>query len=104
MVTKSLVKIYLKKGSLPGYTLKDTIKDRRIVLDKLIPKLKWGHIVKKLNILYIFNKNKHPNTAMKFRKDMFYIQKHNKKSKRKSIRSKRKSIRPKRKLKRSKRK
>lgn len=88
------MKIHLEKNSLPGYTLKDTIKERRNILDKLLPKLSWGNIVKKLNVLYVFNKNKNPTTAMKFRKDMVYIQKNNKKHsiKKSKKKSKKRSI------------
>ena len=83
---KSKVKIPVEKGALPGYTLKKSLKDRRMVLVKLSKKTSWGRVVKQLNVLYIYNKNKHPETALKFRRDMKYIQNYFKKSPRKSVR------------------
>ena len=71
----SSVRIHLEKNALPGYTLSLKQTERRQILSKLSKKLGWGNVVKKLNVLYIFNKNKHPETAAKFRKDMKYIQK-----------------------------
>ena len=62
---KSKVKIPVEKGALPGYTLKKSLKDRRVILVKLSKKTSWGTVVKKLNVLYIYNKNKHPETALK---------------------------------------
>jgi hypothetical protein len=73
--SKSRVRIYTKKGGLPGYTLKKSLKNRRSVLVKIAKKQTPGKVVKKLNVLYIYNKNNHPETAQKFRKDMKFIQK-----------------------------
>jgi hypothetical protein len=73
--SKSLVRIPVTKGKLPGYTLDKSVKSRRSVLKKLAKKDSWGKIVKRLNVLYIYNKNRHPENAMKFRRDMHYIQK-----------------------------
>ena len=69
-----VVKIHIEKGALPGYTLKDKITIRRKVLNNLVNEMSWGNIVKKLNVLFIFNRNLHPETADKFKKDMKYIQ------------------------------
>jgi hypothetical protein len=66
------------------------------ILKKLAKRDTWVTIVKRLNILYIYNKNRHPDIAAKFRRDMKYIQKEfspdylSKKSKRRSVK-KRKS-------------
>jgi len=70
------VKIHLEKNALPGYSLSIKKDERRKILDKLVNKFGWVNIVRKLNVLYIYNKNKHPKTAMKFRRDMKYIQKY----------------------------
>lgn len=72
--SKSRVRIYVTKGNLPGYTLKKSLAERRLVLEKLAKKDSWGTIVKRLNVLYIYNKNRHPETAIKFKRDMKYIQ------------------------------
>ena len=73
--SKSRVRIHIEKGALPGYTLSLKRADRREILDKLVKKLGWSNIVKKLNVLYIYNMNRYPVNAAKFRRDMYYIQK-----------------------------
>ena len=73
--SKSRVRIHIEKGALPGYTLSLQRTNRREILDKLVKKLGWSNIVKKLNVLYIYNKNRYPINAAKFRRDMYYIQK-----------------------------
>ena len=69
------VKIKLEKGELSGYTLKDKTSTRREILASYAISKGWGNVVKRLNVLFIFNKNNHPKTAEKFRNDMKYIQK-----------------------------
>jgi len=86
------LKIKLEKGSLPGYTLSMNQKDRRSLLDKLVLEYGWSNIVKKLNVLYVYNKNRYPENAMKFRKDMFYVQKKYRPSISRKSRKSRKSI------------
>lgn len=68
------VKIILKKGGLYGYSLKDSLQYRRSILEKYAD-INWGKVVKRLNVLSIFNKNKHPIISKKFKNDMKYIQK-----------------------------
>lgn len=72
---RSRIRIPTEKGALPGYTLSMKRSDRRDLLDKLTKKMGWSNIVKKLNVLYIYNMNRHPENAAKFRRDMYYIQK-----------------------------
>ena len=74
-VSKSRVRIHVTKGSLHGYSLYDKRADRREVLKKLAKKDTWETVVKRLNALYIYNKNKHPEVAAKFKRDMQFIQK-----------------------------
>ena len=99
--SKSKVRLHVEKGSLPGYFLADKQSHRRQILKKLAKRDTWGTIVKRLNVLYIYNKNRHPDTAAKFKRDMKFI--HNefspdyqtkKRSKRRSLkkRSKRRSL------------
>ena len=73
--SKSRVRIHIEKGALPGYSLSLKRSDRRELLDKLVKKYGWSNIVKKLNVLYIYNMNRYPVNAGKFRRDMYYIQK-----------------------------
>lgn len=93
------LKIKLEKGSLPGYTLSIKQKDRRSVLDKLVIEYGWSNIVKKLNILYVYNKNRYPQNAMKFRKDMFYVQKKYKPSMSRKSKKPKKSRKPRKSMK-----
>jgi len=72
---KKIVRIKVQKGGLAGYSLKLSLVNRRKALHKLVSQYGWGNIVKKLNVLYIYNKNNHPVTALKFRRDMKYVQK-----------------------------
>jgi len=72
---KKIVRIKVEKGSLHGYSLKLKLSERRKILNTLVNIYGLNNIVKKLNVLYVFNKNRYPNNAMKFRRDMQYIQK-----------------------------
>lgn len=71
---KSPVRIKAQKGGLHGYSLKLKLKDRRSILDRLVKVYGYSNIIKKLNLLYVYNKNNHPENALKFRRDMIYIQ------------------------------
>ena len=71
----SPVRIKAQKGGLYGYSLKLSLKDRRNILNRLIKIYGHNNIIKKLNLLYVYNKNNHPDNALKFRRDMIYIQK-----------------------------
>ena len=73
--SRSRIRIHIEKGGLPGYTIAVKRSDRRELLDKLVKKYGWSNIVKKLNVLYIYNMNRYPENAAKFRRDMYYIQK-----------------------------
>jgi hypothetical protein len=82
--------IKLEKGGLSGYSLKDSLVERRKVLKKLVKVYDYSGVIKRLNVLYIFNRNNHQTTANKFHRDMVYIKKL-KVSKSKSVKSVRKS-------------
>lgn len=71
--SRSKVRIPTKKGKLPDYHLSDTKEHRRNILHKIAKKDTWEEVVKRLNVLYIYNKNKHPEIASKFKRDMKYI-------------------------------
>ena len=68
--------IKLKKGLLHGYTLKNSLISRREILKNLTKSVSINTIIKRLNVLYIFNKNKHPENAKKFRNDMKFLQRY----------------------------
>jgi len=70
---KSKVRIYVKRGKLQGYSINDTIKSRRSILKKLLKKTPYGDIIKRLNVLAIYNKNIHPKTSEKVKSDISYI-------------------------------
>jgi chorismate mutase len=85
-LTKTKTGIYavkLSKGGLTGYTSKDTREERHKSLKKLINKLKKENFTKKeaivklirrLNIIAIYNKNKNPTVSKIYRKDIYWLQ------------------------------
>ena len=74
-VKKSKVRIYLKPGGLKGYRIKDTVKSRRSILKKLLQKNSYSTIIKRLNVLSIYNKNRYPEISKKVKSDISFIQK-----------------------------
>ncbi len=74
-VKKSKVRIYLKPGGLKGYRIKDTMKSRRSILKKLLKKNSYSTIIKRLNVLSIYNKNRNPEISKKVKSDISFIQK-----------------------------
>jgi hypothetical protein len=79
MSSKPKVKITLK-GNLGKYSTKLKLQERRKELIKLIKTKKKDYapikILRRLNVLYIFNKNKNPELAQKFRRDFKYVKKY----------------------------
>jgi hypothetical protein len=99
------VKLYLRKGSLFGYNVKQLAKKRRDLLMRIIKKnmSTYAQIMRRLNVLAIFNKNKNPKLSKKVRTDMAYLRrqfrkptKKMKKKKPQQRRSKRGTKRPRR--------
>jgi hypothetical protein len=74
-VRKSKVRIYTEKGGLKGYSISDTMVNRRSILEKLLRKTPYSTIIKRLNVLAIYNKNRYPETSSKIKRDMNYLQK-----------------------------
>ena len=72
---KSKVKIYTEKGGLKGYSIHDTMANRRSILKKLLLKTPYSTIIKRLNVLAIYNKNRYPETSSKIKRDMSFLQK-----------------------------
>jgi hypothetical protein len=69
------IHISVKQGGLSGYSIHNLQKDRRKVLVKIAKRDTFGKVIRRLNVLYIFNKNRHIILADKFKKDLKYIQK-----------------------------
>ena len=91
---KSLVKIPLTtKGGLFGYHIDMPLKSRRSLLKNILRKdlATYSEVVKRLNVLSIYNKNRHPEISKRVIRDMRYIQKTSKRKSTKRRSMKRKS-------------
>ncbi len=76
--SKSKVRIPATKGKLFGYHVDNLARDRRSLLKRLIrsKKATFSEIIKRLNVLVIYNKRKHPETSKKIKRDLDYIERH----------------------------
>ena len=76
--SKSKVRIPATKGKLFGYHVDNLARDRRSLLKSLIRSRKatFSEIIKRLNVLVIYNKRKHPETSKKIKRDLDYIERH----------------------------
>ena len=76
--SKSKVRIPVTKGKLFGYHVDNPTKSRRSLLKRLISSKRatFSEVIKRLNALSIYNKNRHPEMSRKVRRDMEYIEKH----------------------------
>ena len=74
--SKSKVRIILGKGSLKGYHVKDSPLKRRRILSRMLKSRKstYSQVIKRLNVLAIYNKNRSPKLTSKVRTDIKYIQ------------------------------
>ena len=75
---KSLVRIPITtKGGLFGYHIDMPLKQRRSLLKNILRKdlATYSEVVKRLNVLSIYNKNRHPEISKRVIRDMRYIQK-----------------------------
>lgn len=75
--SKSKVRIPVTKGKLYGYHVDDLQRNRRSLLKKIL-KNKWAtfsEVVKRLNVLSIYNKNRYPEKSQKIKRDMHYVEK-----------------------------
>ena len=84
---KVILNIKLKKGGLSGYKINDPLKTKRKVLDILVIEYGYSTIVKRLNILAIYNKNKNPLYSSIIRKDIEYLQNKYRNKNKKSVKS-----------------
>jgi hypothetical protein len=76
--SKSKVRIPSSKGKLFGYHVDSLARDRRSLLKRLIRSRRatFSEIIKRLNVLVIYNKRKHPETSKKVKRDLDYIERH----------------------------
>ena len=76
--SKSKVRIPATKGKLFGYHVDNLARDRRSLLKSLIRSRRatFSEIIKRLNVLVIYNKRKHPETSKKIKRDLDYIERH----------------------------
>ena len=91
---KSLVRIPITtKGGLFGYHVNMPLDARRYLLKNILRKnlATYSEVVKRLNVLSIYNKNKHPEISKRVIRDMRYIQKSTKRKSTKRKSTKRKS-------------
>lgn len=104
---KSPVRIKITApGSLQGYKLSQSASVRRKHLASAVKKKGYGHVMKKVNALYIFNRNKYPSKGKLLSSDKKWLSKKykGKSGRRKSRKGKRKSRKGKRKSRKGKRK
>lgn len=76
------VKIPIKHpGGLYGYSINMSQKSRRSLLKHILSRKKatYSQIIKRLNVLYIYNKNIHPEISKKVKGDLKFIQSHSRK-------------------------
>jgi hypothetical protein len=77
--SKSKVRIPIKqKGALFGYHVDMSAKSRRSLLKRLLSKRKatYSQIIKRLNVLKIYNKNRHPEISEKIKRDIDFVHRH----------------------------
>jgi len=67
----------LKKGSLTslGYGIRESSATRHAALKKALKKYGYSSLIKKLNVLVVYNKNAHPDIAQTAHSDMMYVAK-----------------------------
>ena len=72
---KCNILFHLEKGTLTkfGYSMKKSQQSRHTSLKKAIKSVKPLSIYRKLNALYVLNKNKHPDNAKIFKNDAEYV-------------------------------
>lgn len=72
---KSVVKIKLDPSKhIEGYRARNAQQTRRAALRLTIEERGYVPLIRRLNVLYIYNKNRHPELASVFKSDMQYVQ------------------------------
>jgi len=74
---KTVIKVSLKKGALTkhGYSTKSPAKVRQTALRKAVKASSPGTVIKRLNIIQVYNKNRSPKVAKIARSDMAFVRK-----------------------------
>ena len=93
----SIIKVRITlttKGGLFGYHVDMPLDTRRSLLKNILRKdlATYSEVVKRLNVLSIYNKNRHPEISKRVIRDMRYIQKSTKRKSTKRKSMKRKSM------------
>lgn len=72
---KCNILFHLEKGTLTkfGYSMKNSQQNRHKSLKKAIKQVKPLSIYRRLNALYVLNKNKHPDNAKVFKDDAEWL-------------------------------
>ena len=74
---RSRVRIPTQKGKLFGYSLDMPVKERRSLLKRLMKRklATFSDVIKRLNVLAIYNYRRHPETTKRVRRDMAWVEK-----------------------------
>ena len=64
-----------RQGALEGYYVHDPVKTKRKMLDWYVKKDGYSTVIKRLNVLAIYNKNRNPKLSKKVQNDISYLQK-----------------------------
>jgi hypothetical protein len=62
-------------GALAKYHVDDKLKTKRAALDSYVKKDGYATIIRRLNVLSIYNKNRNPKMSEKIKRDISYLQK-----------------------------
>jgi len=75
--SRKVIKTPLKKGALTkhGYSTKSPAKTRHTALRKAVKASTAGTVIKRLNVLQVYNKNRSPKVAKIARSDMAFVRK-----------------------------
>lgn len=74
--SKSKVRIPVsRRGALEGYHVDDPLKVKRRMLESYIKKDGYSTVIKRLNVLVIYNKNKNEKLSNKVKRDIKFLQK-----------------------------
>lgn len=73
---KRPINVPLRKGALEGYHVRDSSRVRRTILLSIIKKghSTYAEVIKRLNVLAIYNKNRTPEVTEILRKDIAFLQ------------------------------
>ena len=76
--SKSKVRIPVSRGGLFGYHIDLPAKKRRSLLKRILSKglATYSEIVKRLNVLVIYNKRRYPETSAKVKRDIDFVHRH----------------------------